>query len=112
LSAVAPYTKSETAFVLIVLKKATTKSMLTRKWTATKYEYEGQKRRIIPITISQLITLIDTVKIVQQQGKKFTHSMLQEFYDTVSTADKIPNSISWLENIKITLKTWQQKYCA
>jgi hypothetical protein len=81
-------------------------------WTATKYEYQGQRQKIIPLTITQLIELIDTVRIVKQQDKKFTSVMLEQFYKSVTEVNNISNSFAWIETIKNTIITWKQKCIA
>jgi hypothetical protein len=81
-------------------------------WTATKYEYEGKKQKIVPITINQLIALIDTVKLVWQKGRKFTHAMLEDFYKNATTISNVANSTLWLTTIQNILTMWQQRCIA
>lgn len=77
-------------------------------WMATKYEYEGAAQKIVPITISQLITLIETVKLVQKHGKRFTHQMLEDFYIRATTLTNVQNSTAWLSSIQEIIFEWKQ----
>jgi hypothetical protein len=40
-------------------------------WTAVKYEYEGQRQKIVPITITGLIDILGTVRDVKSAQKGF-----------------------------------------
>jgi hypothetical protein len=78
-------------------------------WSSVKHEYEGIRQRIVPITINDLIYLIDKVKIVQEKNKKFTHLMLEEFYREATEVSDVTNSIAWIAKIKKILSTWLER---
>jgi hypothetical protein len=75
-------------------------------WTAVKYEYEGRKQYIIPITI---LTLISILKIVRHQKTKNKHitklDILTLFRKCLDTT-YVENSTKWSEHIKKTVELW------
>ena len=40
-------------------------------YNSVKYEYEGEKQKIIPMTISQLINILQTIKLMIINNRKF-----------------------------------------
>jgi len=81
-------------------------------WNAIKYEFEGEKQKIIPISISQLIILLETVKILKIDGKKFTHIMLKNLYDNLLNISSFKSSIDWISNIQSSIINWQKSCVA
>lgn len=82
-------------------------STLNTFYTSVKYEYEGVPQRIIPITISQLESILTTIKEVIIKGKQFKHTDLMSFYNSCIDVSKFDNSLSWLEHISNTLNIWE-----
>jgi len=72
-------------------------------WTAVKYEYEGKRQNIIPISISQLIIVLEKIKELKQQGKTLTHKHLRNLYDRALSLNNINNSAEWLDNIAMSI---------
>jgi hypothetical protein len=58
-------------------------------WTACKYEHEGKKRKIVPITIEQFCKLLEN-----KNKKEFT-----DFMEKSTNVNKIKDSIEWLSYI-------------
>lgn len=78
-------------------------------YMAVKYEYENQKQRIVPITISQLIMLLKTTKQLLESGKKLSHLMIKKLFDSCVKLDDIAGSSAWREHIGFTLSDWANK---
>ena len=78
-------------------------------WNAIKYEFEGSKQKIVPINISQLILLLQTVKEIKQNGKIFTHEMLKSLYDRILNISEYTNSITWISNIQNLIIDWKKQ---
>lgn len=78
-------------------------------WNAIKYEFEGSKQKIVPINISQLIILLQTVKELKQAGKKFTHDMLKSLYDSVLDISNYVSSMDWILNIQNLITKWKKQ---
>lgn len=79
-------------------------------WISVKYEYEGSKQRIIPLSIAQFILLLDILKEIKQKGKSLSHTKLKELYDSIiGQTEKVKNSDEWIQTIPNTIHQWKQK---
>ena len=76
-------------------------------YNSVKYEYEGEKQKIIPITISQLISILQKIKHMIQNKLKFTHTALMKL-DACVDMSNISNSRAWLTHIQQTIFEWTQ----
>ena len=79
---------------------------------AVKYEYEGKSQKIIPITISQMINILETIKGLLDKGKKFSHLSLKEFYDSCLEISSLSGSNEWENHINNCLNSWIRKISA
>ena len=69
-------------------------------WFSVKYEYEGKKQNIIPLTITQIVKILQIVKNLKQRNRKFTHNNLQTLFDNIiNLKDKVNSSEEWQKNI-------------
>lgn len=75
-------------------------------WTAVKYEYEGQKQKIVPITISMLIGILRVVRDVKAADKPFTKDHLRSLYDQCVDISSVSNSTKWGEHIGRVVENW------
>ena len=78
-------------------------------YNSVKYEYEGEKQKIIPMTITQLIDILQAIKLMIKGKRKFVHSELMKLYDTCVDMGKVANSQVWLAHIQNSLAEWTQK---
>ena len=69
-------------------------------WIAVKHEYEGKKQKIIPITISMLIKILDKCKLAKEQNHKVTANEMKNFYINCTNVDNLNNSFEWYDVIK------------
>ncbi len=76
-------------------------------WTAVKYEYEGKKQRIIPLSIGQLAEMLQLVVQLKEVGRVFRHGFLQVLYDKILETQKFSGSNEWISEIKTILKEWK-----
>ena len=81
-------------------------------FTSVKYSYEGQKQRIIPITISQLQQLLKVVQINLQQHKHFSHNYIKQLYDDCVDLSNIADSTQWLEKVNNSITQWSERLTA
>ena len=77
-------------------------------WNSVKYEYEGIKQKIIPITIEQLILLLEGVKKVHSGNQKLNHELLKELLDNCSDTQGLSSSREWIPNIQKEIVGWVQ----
>ena len=78
-------------------------------YNSVKYEYEGEKQKIIPMTISQLINILQTVKVFIENNRKFSHIELMELYDMCVNMNMVANSQVWLFHVQQSIAEWRQK---
>jgi len=72
-------------------------------YNSVKYEYEGKKQKIIPITILQLERLLNVVKNSIKKELNFTHNDLKKFYDKCTNFSRIKKSTDWTSHIETEL---------
>ncbi|MHC6203659.1 AlwI family type II restriction endonuclease [Breznakiellaceae bacterium SP9] len=84
-------------------------------WFAIKYEYEGQKQNIIPVTIQQFTEILQFLLTAkkQKQNYHFTHTKIQELFDCIISETKtITSAPDWLAKIPSIISTWGQSVVA
>ena len=79
-------------------------------YIAVKYEYEGNKQNIIPITITQLTKILQMVKSRITCGKEFLHNQLQELLDVCVDTASVKASTEWLTHIQEAIDSWCVKH--
>ena len=78
-------------------------------WTAVKYEYEGTKQNIIPLTIGQLIELLDLLLEIKKEGKQLKHDDLLGLYSKIIELTKTEGrSDLWVEKIPQAISEWKE----
>jgi len=75
-------------------------------WMAVKYEYEGQRQKIVPITISVLIGILRAIRYVKAAHKPFTKDHLRSLYDQCVDISTVSNSTKWGEHIGRVVDGW------
>lgn len=73
---------------------------------SVKYEYEGKKQNIIPITISQLIKILEKIKKMRLKNKNLKSEDLKDILKQCSNVKEISSSLLWKEKINDNLKKW------
>lgn len=79
-------------------------------YQSIKYEYEGAKQKIIPITIKQLIEILKIVSNVKRANIEFKHVYIKQLYDNVLESISDATSTSWAEEkIPTVIAQWENK---
>lgn len=79
-------------------------------WTATKYEYEGSRQKIVPLTIGQLIELLEILLQIKKKGRQFKHTDLLELYSKITElTDIVKQSDLWLAKIPDIINQWKEE---
>lgn len=82
-------------------------------WTSTKYEYEGVRQNIIPLTISQLVELLKILIEVKRGSGIFTHLDMKFLLDEiVGITNSVANSREWLARIPESIENWKARLVA
>lgn len=78
-------------------------------WTAIKYEYEGKKQKIVPLSINNFIELLNILVVIKQSGKSLKHSELFKLYDEILEISKtLSDSNEWIKHIPHIINSWQR----
>jgi hypothetical protein len=78
-------------------------------WMAIKYGYKGATQRIVPLSISQFIRLLESLLEIKKQGSRFTHGELLSLYEQIlSLTNQAAHSEEWIEQIPDTITSWQE----
>ncbi|MBT3412913.1 MAG: AlwI family type II restriction endonuclease [Candidatus Jacksonbacteria bacterium] len=78
-------------------------------WTAIKYEYEGQPQRIIPLSISQFVSVLRVLVQMKSEKKFLQHAEISRLYDEILNSSKsFSDSNEWLQNIPSTISAWKE----
>jgi hypothetical protein len=77
-------------------------------WMAIKYEYEGKSQKIIPLSVTQMIRLLEILVEVKESGKRFKHENLTVLYEEIlEIANQINDSAEWIGRIPAIIETWR-----
>jgi len=78
-------------------------------WMAIKYGYKGATQKIVPLSITQFIRLLEILLEIRKQGKQFTHDELLNLYEQIlGLTNHVKHSGKWVELISETINTWQK----
>jgi len=76
-------------------------------WMAIKYGYKGTVQKIVPLTISQFIRLLEILLQIKEQGRRFTHDELLNLYERILNLTKhAAHSEEWIEQIEMLYSNW------
>lgn len=77
-------------------------------WYSVKYEYEGKKQKIIPLTINQFVGLLNTLKTIKQEGGFLKHDEIKELYDLIiNNTENLQSSDEWINSIPNIICKWE-----
>ncbi len=75
-------------------------------WTAVKYEYEGRRQKIVPITITGLLDILKAVRNVKLARKPFNKDDIRRLYDICVDISGVSDSTKWSEHIGRAIGAW------
>lgn len=78
-------------------------------FNGVRYKYKGRPQKIIPITINQLIGLLETVKKRKENGKAWSHLDIMRLYDNCTSLGDDDDSTTWLPKIQKELAAWERE---
>lgn len=82
-------------------------------WMAIKYGYKGATQRIVPLSITQFIRLLEILLEIRKEGKQFTHDELLNLYKQIlGLTDHVAHSEEWIGRIPETITAWQKSILA
>lgn len=82
-------------------------------WSSVKYEYEGTKQKIVPMTINQFLILLEALIERKKKGSQIFHHEMKSLFDSiVDITNKVSNSDTWMATIPETIIKWKNKIAA
>ena len=80
-------------------------------WFALKYEYEGKKQKIVPLSISQMLEILEMIKSLKSQGKSLSHRSFEQFLESVvALKESVATSDEWLRSIPQKVQSFTESY--
>ncbi|MFT5835470.1 MAG: hypothetical protein ACI9RG_000359 [Sulfurimonas sp.] len=80
-------------------------------WFSVKYEYEGLKQKIVPLTISQIIEILEFIKVLKEEKRPFFHTQFQVFMQSIiNLKDEVHTSDEWLRAIPKVLHDFKGSF--
>ena len=80
-------------------------------WFAVKYEYEGKKQKIIPLTITQFIDILEILKSKKHNNKNIKSGDIRNLYDEIiNKTISVENSLDWISSIPEIINNWGKKF--
>ncbi len=82
-------------------------------WIAVKHGYRGGTQKIIPLSISQMIRLLEILVEVKESGRRLEHEKLAALYDEIlAITNQVNDSAEWVERIPATIDVWRSEVLA
>jgi len=82
-------------------------------WTAVKYEYEGRKQKIVPLTINELTKLLEAIIAIKDRGQRLDHHQLMSLYDSIiNLTNTAASSDVWTSQIPGVVEQWSREVLA
>jgi len=76
-------------------------------WVAVKHGYRGELQKIVPLSITQLIKLLEILLKIKETGKRLSHADLAQLYNEIlSITDRVSDSAEWVEQIPSVIESW------
>jgi len=82
-------------------------------WIAIRHGYRGISQKIVPLTISQLIKLLEILIILKESNRRLRHIELSQLYDEIiEFANNVTDSLNWIEQIPTIINSWGEQMLA
>lgn len=79
-------------------------------WNAVKYEYEGEKQKIVPLTINNFVELLKTLLLLKKNNKSLSYKQLSYLYDAIiENTKQLKKSDDWIKSIPIAIENWKKE---
>ena len=79
-------------------------------WISVKYEYEGAKQKIVPLTIKQIIEILKIIKELKEKNRFFSHLQFKQLLeDILELKEKFTNSEEWIREIPNTISNFKEE---
>ncbi len=78
-------------------------------WMAVKYEYEGEKQKIIPLSIKNFASILKVLLQMKAENRFLEHTELLRLYDEILSSSRHSNdSKEWLRTVPKAISSWRK----
>lgn len=78
-------------------------------WMAIRHEYEGRSQKIVPLSISNFISILKILVQIKSENKFLRHSEISRLYDEIlDSSNSFNDSNEWLQDIPNVISSWQK----
>ena len=81
-------------------------------WNAVKYEYQGSRQKIIPMTITQLIDILQGIRLAKVNHRKVTKDDMKSLYESCTQLCSISDSTQWSSFVTKQIVSWRERVTA
>lgn len=82
-------------------------------WVAIKHGYRGTLQKIVPLSITQLIKLLEVLVSLKESGRRLNHAELSRLYEEIiALTNNVSDSLEWIEHIPATIDAWGERILA
>lgn len=82
-------------------------------WVAIKHGYRGTHQKIVPLSITQLIKLLEVLVSLKESGRRLNHAELSRLYEEIiALTNNVTDSLEWIEQIPATINSWGERILA
>ena len=79
-------------------------------WMAVKYEYEGEKQKIIPLSIKNFASILKVLLQMKAENRFLEHTELLRLYDEILNSSRHSNdSKEWLRAVPKAISSWRRR---
>jgi len=82
-------------------------------WVAIKHGYRGIHQKIVPLSITQLIKLLEVLVSLKESDRRLNHAELSRLYEEIiALTNNVTDSLEWIEQIPATINSWGERMLA
>ncbi len=78
-------------------------------WYSVKYEYEGCKLKIVPLSLRRFEEIMYALRKLYINNKNFNRNNIKDLFDTICNVDNISDSNEWWSHINESFDAWKNK---
>ena len=78
-------------------------------WYSVKYEFEGYKLKIVPLSLRRFEEIIYALRKLNNHDIRFVRQNFVDLFDSICSVDNINNSDEWWTHVNETFERWKSK---
>jgi len=82
-------------------------------WVAVKHGYRGETQKIIPLSITQMIRLLEILVEIKESGRRLEHDKISALYEEIlAITNEVDDSAEWIARIPSAIDAWREEIFA